>query len=201
MLRFRSALALGVLALSACGDYGWIEIRLTKPQRTSVDIGSYLSETYVDPEIRSATMVPKTAPRRKPKGYVVDRAMGVDPDVLVGLDMTSTKVLLGDPALQFEKAPAKVWSYHGGICTLNIFFFPEVEDDHFRLLAYRVINETSINETSPVDTATQTPQSPETGVTAEQANTETARRCLAKLLSNSNQALAIKHRSKFPPAL
>jgi hypothetical protein len=59
-------------------------------------------------------------------------------DTLVGLDFAETENLLGAPTLQEVQPPAQVWSYNGPDCVLTIFFYPQVEGERFRALAYDV---------------------------------------------------------------
>jgi len=61
-----------------------------------------------------------------------------DIERLVGMDFVGTEWLLGEPALEEVKPPAKVWSYNGSGCVLSIFFFPHVADGGFRALTYEV---------------------------------------------------------------
>ena len=77
-------------------------------------------------------------PRRKPLDATIVARREFHPDLLVGLDFNATKALLGDPMLQLEEPPAKIWAYEGGSCMLNVFFYPSVGDDIFRVLTYEV---------------------------------------------------------------
>lgn len=79
-------------------------------------------------------------PRRKPSEpeEVQDVSTQVIPDDVVGLDFAGVRLLLGDPALELEEPPAKVWAYNGGSCMFNVFFFPNVEDNVYRVLTYEV---------------------------------------------------------------
>ena len=61
-----------------------------------------------------------------------------DPERLVGLDFAATRALLGDPSRRLERPPAQVWAYDGGICMFNVFFYPSMEDNVFRVLTYEV---------------------------------------------------------------
>ncbi|RMD63643.1 MAG: hypothetical protein D6826_04405 [Alphaproteobacteria bacterium] len=93
---------------------------------------------------------PPPVPRHKPVPLAPGVAQNVepaeavantpDPQLLVGLDFAATKALLGDPALQMERPPAKVWAYNGGTCMFNLFFYPSMDDNVFRVLTYEVTN-------------------------------------------------------------
>jgi len=89
---------------------------------------------------------PPPTPRRKPTRLAEARPLstpagrGLDPALLVGLDFAATKALLGDPVSQLEQPPAKVWAYNGGICMFNVFFYPSMDDNVFRVLTYAATN-------------------------------------------------------------
>lgn len=65
---------------------------------------------------------------------------GPDPKELVGLDFAQTQRLLGQPARQEEKPPAKVWVYNGTNCDLTIFFYSDINTREFRALTYEIKN-------------------------------------------------------------
>jgi hypothetical protein len=65
---------------------------------------------------------------------------GPDPKQLVGLDFARTQQLLGKPARQEEKPPAKVWVYNGTECDLTIFFYADINTGVFRALTYEFKN-------------------------------------------------------------
>ena len=65
---------------------------------------------------------------------------GPDPKQLVGLDFAQTQHLLGQPAKQEEKPPAKVWTYNGTECDLTIFFYADINTGVFRALTYEFKN-------------------------------------------------------------
>ena len=93
------------------------------------------------PQAETATAAPAAGPplpRRKPTSGTMVARREFHPDLLVGLDFNATKALLGDPALQLEEPPAKIWAYNGGTCMLNVFFYPSVGDSVFRVLTYEV---------------------------------------------------------------
>lgn len=60
----------------------------------------------------------------------------LEPEALVGLDQTQTTRLLGAPAATEEEAPARVWRYARGGCTLKVFFFMDMTSQDFRALSY-----------------------------------------------------------------
>jgi len=94
---------------------------------------------------------PETAPlpAQKPQIAAVTDAVpappppapaGPDPKQLVGLDFAATQHLLGKPAKQEEKPPAKVWVYNGTDCDLTIFFYADISSGVFRALTYEFKN-------------------------------------------------------------
>lgn len=136
---------LATLAVSACSSIEGLDFDILPPelvawasngdgQAEAVEPGfaeSLTAEWYV-PE------APPPVPRRKPD-HAAEPALGdLDPELLVGLDFAATKALLGDPVLQLEQPPAKVWAYNGGTCMFNVFFYPSVNDKIFRVLTYEV---------------------------------------------------------------
>jgi len=79
-------------------------------------------------------------PQQKPTtvAAVPPPAAGQDPKQLVGLGFRETEALLGIPTKQEEKPPAKVWTYSGTECELNIFFYADINTREFRALTYEV---------------------------------------------------------------
>ena len=59
-----------------------------------------------------------------------------DPKRLVGLDLPETAVLLGDPAISEEQPPGKILTYVVDQCRLQVFFYPDLTDQHFKALTY-----------------------------------------------------------------
>jgi len=92
---------------------------------------------------------PAPLPAQKPQIAAVTGAVpappppapaGPDPKQLVGLDFAGTQHLLGQPAKQEEKPPAKVWVYNGTDCDLTIFFYADINSGVFRALTYEFKN-------------------------------------------------------------
>lgn len=102
----------------------------------------------VDKEPPNPPPVPKESlplPTHKPATVAVaaappppPAAAGPDPKDLVGLGFRETEALLGIPTKQEEKPPAKVWTYSGTNCELNIFFYADINTRQFRALTYEV---------------------------------------------------------------
>jgi hypothetical protein len=91
------------------------------------------------PPARTATVEPGQAhaaplPRPLPEPFPLQ----LDPGILVGLGPEQTEVMMGRPIEVRDEPPATVWTYKSGDCTLEVFFYPEVETREPRALAYAV---------------------------------------------------------------
>ncbi len=73
-------------------------------------------------------------PGRKP-ALLAERA-DLEPEQLIGLDQAAAANLLGQPSLQDERPPAKVWTYNSKSCVLSIFFYADINTRVFRSLTY-----------------------------------------------------------------
>ena len=123
-------------------------------------------------------------PRRKPKAVPELTLTDADPQRLVGLDFDGTKALIGDPTARMDQAPAKVWAYAGGGCMFNVFFFPSLDDQVFRVLAVEVTGEPAVADAAE-EQETQA-ASPE----AMGQDDRAVRRCFADLLQNQQDGNA-----------
>ena len=92
--------------------------------------------TAVAPEAADQTATAGTAP-------LVDRD---DPKRLVGLNEAQTIGLLGDPFIAEERPPARIWTFSEGGCRLQVFFYPDLSDQHFEALtvAFSGIDDTDM---------------------------------------------------------
>lgn len=64
-------------------------------------------------------------------------APGRGPEIrLVGLSRGETQALLGTPAVESERSPAKVWQYHQGDCSVDVYFYLDVARNEFYALHY-----------------------------------------------------------------
>jgi len=125
-----NSLDLGVLSPGTPGD--------SLPDAlTDSAVQTQLPEEQVAEPVTAASAEPPL-PRRKPSDVTILARREFHPDLLVGMDFNATKALLGDPVLQLEEPPAKIWAYNGGTCMLNVFFYPSVGDNVFRVLTYEV---------------------------------------------------------------
>ncbi len=131
MIRPLGAVALAILTVTACAPINAMIERILPPEETAA-----APVSSADPESAQAEAPPK--PRRKPEALSELTLADADPGRLVGLDFDATKALLGDPVAKMEQPPAKVWSYAGGGCLFSVYFYPSVNDQSFRVLAYEV---------------------------------------------------------------
>jgi len=74
---------------------------------------------------------PGAAPETASVPPAVDRD---DPKRLVGLNEAQTIGLLGDPFIAEERPPARIWTFSEGSCRLQVFFYPDLSDQHFEAL-------------------------------------------------------------------
>lgn len=81
----------------------------TPPQKPSAEVGAARPSPVVDPD---------------------------DPRRLVGLDLPETTNLLGDPAIAEEQPPGKILTYVLEDCRLQVFFYPDLSDQHFKALTF-----------------------------------------------------------------
>ncbi len=154
MIRPWAVLGPVVLVMSGCAHF---DQPVADPEEVEASIGSDATVPIdlTEPEAMEQAVTalePPPLPRRKPEivpePETVEEA---DPDMLIGLDFTVTRALLGEPALQTEQSPAKIWTYKGQECMLNVFFYPSVEGGAFRLLTYEAESEEKdLDEGKPV---------------------------------------------------
>ena len=74
---------------------------------------------------------PAAAPETASTAPAIDRN---DPKRLVGLNEAQTIGLLGDPFIAEERPPARIWTFSEGSCRLQVFFYPDLSDQHFEAL-------------------------------------------------------------------
>ena len=117
-------------------------------------------------------------PRRKPDNPEPIVLADPDPHLLVGLDFEATKALLGNPIVQLEQPPAKIWAYDSGTCMFSVFFYPSVDDKVFRVLTYEATGAES--ET----TGLQTASGDAARVKVRDRDNPVLRRCFAELLQS-----------------
>ncbi len=94
---------------------------------------------------------PKVKPKRvsppppRPKPEVALAAKGdghppgpaeYDPELLIGLKPAQAIASLGNPATVVERSPSMVWRYNAKGCALDLFFYMDLGDNAFRVLAY-----------------------------------------------------------------
>ncbi len=98
------------------------------------------------PETPPAPQAQPPLPDKKPGEDAASQAAALDPRNLVGLNFRETEAMLGRPTGQTEKPPAKIWTYSGDACLLNIFFYADINTREFRALTYEIKAETADGE-------------------------------------------------------
>lgn len=129
-------------------------------------------------QIASVTPAKPPVPRRKPDHAEPIVLADPDPHLLVGLDFEATKALLGNPIVQLEQPPAKIWAYDSGSCMFSVFFYPSVDDKVFRVLTYEATGAESES------TGLQTASGDAARVTVRDRDNPVLRRCFADLLQS-----------------
>ena len=172
MIRPLGAAALAILTVTACAPIETMIERFFPPEETAAARA---------PDAARAEAPPK--PRRKPEALSELTLADADPQRLVGLDFDATKALLGDPVAKMEQPPAKVWAYAGGACMFNVFFYPSVDDQGFRVLAYEVTDGADVLGLRWLrDPPDATPEAPPEAPKVLDKDDSVARRCFAELL-------------------
>ena len=168
MIRPLGVAVLAILTLSACTPVGTMIERWFPPE----------AATAAQPVVGSAEAPP--LPRRKPEAISEVTLVGADPLRLVGLDFDGTKALLGDPAARMDQPPAKIWAYTSGGCMFSVFFYPNVDDQVFRVLAFEVTDE------AVAPGATEVRESKAASPKVMDRDDPAVRRCFADLLQNQH---------------
>ncbi|MHA1601178.1 MAG: hypothetical protein ACTSW2_10155 [Alphaproteobacteria bacterium] len=189
MIRRLFSVVLAMTFLGACTSLdsalNSLDLGALSPGMTGDSLPDALTDSAVEAELPDEEAeMPVTAtaaaeppvPRRKPADATIVARREFHPDLLVGLDFNATKALLGDPALQLEEPPAKIWAYNGGSCMLNVFFYPSVGDSVFRVLTYEVRDGDIEQGVTATDLSTVTKISDK--------DSPVVRRCFADLLQS-----------------
>ena len=82
------------------------------------------------------TRKPATPPKRPPLPKPAEPVVVVAPADLVGLDFSSVLQLLRKPDTVQSSALSIVWTYSEPSCTLQLFFYPDIQTKIFRLLKH-----------------------------------------------------------------
>ncbi len=188
MIRPLGAAALAILTVSACAPIDSMIERFFPFEETAASRAPDAAPESVQ-ELAQAKVPPM--PRRKPEAISELTLVDADPQRVVGLDFDATKALLGDPAAKMEQPPAKVWAYAGGGCMFSVFFYPSVNDQTFRVLAYEVTDKVDIldlrwlgdpPDATPHATPKAPPEAPPEAPRVLDKDDPVVRRCFAELL-------------------
>jgi hypothetical protein len=98
-----------------------------------------------EPAMTAAPPAPVVTPRRPaprqasvqpPVPQAAPRA--VEPAALVGSNFESVLAVLRQPDTVERNALSVVWTYAGSACTLQLYFYPDIQTTVFRLLKYEL---------------------------------------------------------------
>jgi hypothetical protein len=84
------------------------------------------------PPVRQASVQPPATPP------VVSPPRAVEPADLVGFNFDSVLEVLRQPDAVEKNALSVVWTYAGSDCTLQLYFYPDIQTAVFRLLKYEL---------------------------------------------------------------
>ncbi|MBI4182584.1 MAG: hypothetical protein HY521_01145 [Proteobacteria bacterium] len=113
---------IGLLFLGACTlpwASPWEGTRPASPGQAAPD----------KPAAAAAAVGPKPAAIARP-------APGLEPQALVGLDPEQAEFILGRPSDVRQEPPATVWTYRSGSCTLDLFFYADIQSRALKSLAF-----------------------------------------------------------------
>jgi hypothetical protein len=92
------------------------------------------------PQVATVQRPPPRAPavpaKKPPPPAPKEEVATVAPGELVGSDFTSVLQVLRKPDLVQNSALSVVWTYSQPACTLQLFFYPDIQTKIFRLLKY-----------------------------------------------------------------
>jgi hypothetical protein len=122
------------------------EERLIQPSVQSPKVAAEPEMSKAEPEMPkvasrtpnprdSATRKPATPPKRPPLPKLAEPVV-VAPADLVGLDFSSVLQVLRKPDTVQSSALSIVWTYSEPNCTLQLFFYPDIQTKIFRLLKH-----------------------------------------------------------------
>ncbi len=101
------------------------------------------------PKVKPKRVIPPP-PRPKPMAALAAtrdaRPSGpthYDPELLIGLKPAQAIASLGNPASVMERSPSMVWRYNVKGCALDLFFYMDLGDNAFRVLAYDMKSDAS----------------------------------------------------------
>ena len=128
------------------------EVDLTSTNGTTTTSGMEVPAGAPDAAPESSTIVSPSmgvAPEAADQSSAANAVPLVardDPKRLVGLNEAQTIGLLGDPFIAEERPPARIWTFSEGGCRLQVFFYPDLSDQHFEALtvAFSGIDDTDL---------------------------------------------------------
>ena len=144
MRRLLAAGAVALVVLAGCTDDARArKVAIKPPPDTVASIQLQHAEPAPLERRKIPARKPEVAAKEQPEQPAPDAQaeLEADPKQLIGLDTSATTALLGKPAAQEEKPPARVWTYNGKDCVLNIFFYADINTRQFHALTYEIKND------------------------------------------------------------
>ena len=143
--------ALLALGLGGCGAvyFPWEQAKAptTLPVATK-ETGKETNATAPQPNdaIKTETTEKAAKPKKKPAAAAKQPELQVDlpreaapsrhPNDLVGRDEAAVSGMIGQPASTRNDGSAMIWSYRTAGCSLDVFFFLDVQSNTRRVLSY-----------------------------------------------------------------
>ena len=149
-------IALALLALNGCGQTNWDSwLDLDGTSGSSAEAGSGQggqNEANADAGGDATAAALPGPPPRKPliginvmgskadhEGFQqVKSPAKLTEDNLIGMEPVDAMGLLGVPEQIREDPPAQVWAYRRGGCSLEIYFYLDLESDNLRSLTFEL---------------------------------------------------------------
>jgi len=111
-----------------------------QPAASTLDPATQWPDTEA-PKARSAARRAAEPADRRAKAIAppsqID-SLAMDPEKLIGMTQAEATAILGRPAAVNDEPPATIWSYRGGGCVLDVFFYMDLGARMFRVLAYEM---------------------------------------------------------------
>lgn len=156
--RLRAAIALMTLLLAAaCSETRFddqpddrtLVVPLADPPPDPAS-SSPLAELSVTPPPGPLVKPPPPPGPAAPQMAAVDPAPPPTlppPRALAGLSMSETESELGRPAAEADRAPAKVWQYRAGECSVDVYFYLDMARNGFYALHHEARRGAILDET------------------------------------------------------
>ncbi len=150
-LRSRVLRAVAILAASALSACALVEEALAPPQPEPAEATEAEAVPAVEPPLPKAprprparvARLPAPSEQAQPKAPEPPQEMQPEPGPereikLLGMSRSEATTLLGTPAAERDAAPAKIWTYAGAECAVELYFYLDVARNDFYALHYYV---------------------------------------------------------------